>query len=260
MDALFLRVGLPDLVIGLDVDAFQAVPGDDVEIAHRFVVFRRVAGGDDDPARGDAVLAEYLILKELEHTGGERFGDAVDLVEEKDALPHPRLLHQAVDGADYLAHRIFGDLVLFAAELPRRDVGQAQRALARMVGHGIGDEANAELRGYLLHDGGLADAGRPDHEYGALFFHRDAVSAEFVLCKVGGHRVLYLLFGLRYVQKDPSLTNTVNHLKNIWRRCLLRAVCRCRTRAAAPRSPPLFSAVRAPAPRGTPPPKAARGA
>ena len=154
------RVFAPCLEVGLHVKALQAVPRCQVEVARRAVVLGRVAGSYHDPALGNLVAAEHLVLQELQHGGRERFRHAVDLVEEQDALAMPRLLDGIVDRGDDLAHGVFGHVVGFPAVFLLGDERQAQRALARVVGHGVGNESHLKLLGDLLDNGGFADAGR----------------------------------------------------------------------------------------------------
>ena len=81
---------------GSTSEALQAVPRRQVEVARRAVVLGRVAGRYHDPALGNRVAAEHLVLQELQHGGRERFRHAVDLVEEQDALAHAPSASMAV--------------------------------------------------------------------------------------------------------------------------------------------------------------------
>ena len=127
----------PDAEVGLHVDALHAVHHRGIEITGRAVVLRWVTGRDDDPADGQTVLAEGLVLQELQHGRGQRLRGAVDLIEEEYALAHARPLDGVVGGGDDLAHGIAADLVAVTAELVLGDVGEPQGALARVMRDGI---------------------------------------------------------------------------------------------------------------------------
>ena len=51
VDALLIGVFLPHIEVGLHIDALEPVPGDDVELPHRVVVLRGIAGRHDDSSR-----------------------------------------------------------------------------------------------------------------------------------------------------------------------------------------------------------------
>ena len=192
VDAVADGVVHPHVEVGLDVDALQAVHHGGVELARGAVVLRRVAGRDDDPARGQAVLAERLVLQELQHGGHEGLRRAVDLVQEEDALRDAALLDRVVRGGDDLAHGVAADLVRASAVLALRDVRQAERALARVVRDGVADEVDAETVRDLADDGRLADARGTHHDDGALHLRGDAVDPVLVLAEVRADRALDL--------------------------------------------------------------------
>ena len=56
-------VFLPDFIVCFHVDAFQAVPGDDVEFPDGVIVFGGIAGGDDNPASRDPMPSEDFVLQ-----------------------------------------------------------------------------------------------------------------------------------------------------------------------------------------------------
>ena len=202
VDAAAVGVFLPDREILLHVDALDAVERDHVELAHGFVVLGRVARRHDHPALGQALVAEGLALQKLQHHGRECLRDAVDLVEEQDALLDARAFHLAVDRGDDLAHGVGRDRVFLPAELLVLDVGQAERGLARVVGQRIGHQPHMGLVRDLLHDLGLADARRAHEQGGALTDGRDAVRAELVAREIGAQRVFDLVFGSFDVHKQ----------------------------------------------------------
>ena len=202
MDPGVHGVFLPRVVVRLDIDALQAVPGHNVKLADGVVVFRRVSGGHHDPAVGDLMTPEYLVLQKLEHGGGQRFRDAVDLVQEQNALLQAGVLHHIVDGGDDLAHRVFRYAVLLPAVGLFHDKRQAEGALTGMVAHGVADQADAELLCDLLHDRGLADTRRAHQKQRALFFQGDLILAEFIFGKIGKDRVADLF--LRILNVHPA--------------------------------------------------------
>ena len=202
--ALFQGVFLPRGVVRLDVDTLQAVPCDDVKLPCAAVIFRRIACGDHQPAVGHLVAAEGLELQKLQHGGRQRFGHAVDLVQEQNALLHAALLHHIVHRGDDLGHGVFRYLIFPAAVGLFHDQRQAQRRLAGVVGHGIGHQSHAQLIGHLLHDGGLADARRAHQEYRALALRRNTEIAEFVAGEIRPHGVADLLFRLSNVHSANS--------------------------------------------------------
>ena len=158
--ARFGSVGLPRAVVGLDVDFAQTVERHDVELVHRAVVLGRVARAHDDPSLRHLMFTERLELQELEHRGVQRLRNAVNLIEEQDALAQPRALHVIVNCRDDLRHRVLGCIEFLPLEFPMLDAGKAERALARMMRHGVRHDADAQLAGDLLHDCGLADSRR----------------------------------------------------------------------------------------------------
>ena len=194
MDAHLVGVALPGFDIRGDIEALHTVEGHDVEVAHRAVVLRRVAGGDDHESVRDLVGAEGLVLEELEHHRGEGLGHAVDLVEEEDALVDAGALDLLIDRGDDLGHGVLGDGILLAAERALRDEREADGRLACVMRDGVRHEVDAELRRDLLHDGGLADARRAHEEHRALLLDRDPVGAGLVLQEIGADRVDDFLF------------------------------------------------------------------
>ena len=200
----------PHVVVGLNLDALQAIPRGDVEVVSRAVVLGRVAGRHDDPAVGHGMAAEDLVLQKLQHGRRERLRYAVDLVEEQNALAAPRGLHRLIDRGDDLAHGVFGHLVFHAVIGFRRDERQAQRALAGMVGHGVGHESHFQFLGDLLHDGRLADARRAQQEHRTLALGRQKIVAELVFSEIGDHGVFDLLFCFADIHSGSSSSTKVS--------------------------------------------------
>ena len=84
-----------------------------------------------------------------------------------------------------------------------RNKGQADGTLPGMVGNGIGDQIDPALQGYLLHNGGLADAGRADHQDGPLPFDRNLICACFILFQIGFDGVDDFLLCLFDIHSNP---------------------------------------------------------
>ena len=196
---------LPDGQVSLHVHALDPVQRDDVELPHALVVLGRVARGGDDPALGHFLVAEGFALQKLQHGGGQRLGDTVDLVDEQNALRKAGVLHALVHAGDDLAHGVLGDGHGFAAVLPLLDHGQAHGALAGVVGDGIGHQGHPLLPGNLLHDLGFSDAWRAHQQNGPLANGGNGILAVLVPAEIGPDRVGDLLFGTLDVQGSQLL-------------------------------------------------------
>ena len=194
MDPGLYRVLPERLVIRLHLDLLDPVQSHHVKIPDGFVVFRRISRGHDHPALGNGMISEGLALQELQHGRGQRLGHAVDLVDKKDALPQARLFHLFIDRGHDLAHGVLCDRLFLSPVFPLRDEGKADGALARMVGDGVGYQADAAFPCDLLHDLRLADARSSQKQYGPLPDDRDLISAVRILQKIGFHRVFDFLF------------------------------------------------------------------
>ena len=206
MNAAFSGVFLPDAEILLDVDFLDAVERHNVKFAHGFVVFGRIACRHDHPALRKLLIAEGLALQELKHHRRQRFRNAVDLVEEQNALGNARALDLAVDRGDDLAHGVARYRAFLAAQTHLFDKRQTERGLARVVGQRVGHQTHAGLLRDLLHDLGLADARRADEQHRTLPDGRNAPRPEFVLREIRTQRVLYLLLRSFYIhEKAPRL-------------------------------------------------------
>ena len=190
----FGSIGLPRAVVRLDIDFAQTVKRHDVELVHRAVVLGRVARTHDDPSFRHLMFAERLELQELEHRGIQRLRNAVDLVEEQDALAQPRALHVIVNRRDDLRHRVLGCIEFLPLEFPMLDMGKAERALARMMCHGVRHDADAQLAGDLLHDGGLADSRRAHQENRSLVHGGNREQPRVIPLQICLNSVFHLLF------------------------------------------------------------------
>ena len=186
---------LPYLQVGLNVHPTDTVQRDDIEIADRFVILRRVACRHDDPAGRYSLVAEGLALQELQHGGGQRLGNAVDLVDEEDALFQAGGFHLGVDAGNDLAHGVFGHRDILVAVMALPDEGQAHGALAGVVGDGVGHQCHPALPGHLLHHLRFANARRAHQQDGALPDGGNGVFAQRILGKVSFYGMLDLFFG-----------------------------------------------------------------
>ena len=81
VNALFIGVFLPDGEVRFYVDFLHTVQCHHIEFPDAFVIFRGVACGGDKPAIGHLMGAEGLCLQKLQHSRGQCFGGAVDLVD-----------------------------------------------------------------------------------------------------------------------------------------------------------------------------------
>ena len=196
VDALSPGVFLPDGEVLCHVHALHTVQRHHVEVPDGLVVLRRVARRHDEPSLRQVLVAEGLALQKLQHHGGQRLADAVDLVQEQNALGQARPLHHLVHGGQNLAHGVLRNGVFLAAVGPLFDERQADGALAGVVGDGVGHQAHALLRRDLLHDLGLADARRAHQQHGPLPDRGDQVIPQGVLFEIRLQRVGDLLLCL----------------------------------------------------------------
>ena len=141
--------------------------------------------------------AELLVLQEVKHRGRQCLGNAVDLVDEEDALPATLLLHRIVDGCDDLAHGVPGDGVFRTAVLPRLDHWEPDGGLAGVVRDSVSDVD-------LGHDGRLAEPrGSYEHE-GPLPAARDDVVPGRVFAQIRYDCALHVVFGGLDIHDDDS--------------------------------------------------------
>ena len=185
VDAPSPGVLLPDGEVLRHIDALHPVQRHHVKVPDGAVVLRRVSRRRDEPALRQPLVAEGLALEELEHHGGQGLRDAVDLIQEEDALFQAGFFHQLVHGGQNLTHGVLGDRVLLPAVNPLLDHGQAHGALAGVVGNGVGHQTHAALRGDLLHNLGLADARRPHQQHGPLPDGGNEIVAQGVSGEIG---------------------------------------------------------------------------
>ena len=203
-DPMVEGVGFPRRIVRLDLDHLQAVAGGGVKLPDALVEAGRVSGGDHHPALGDLVPTEHLILQKEQHGRRQCLGNAVDLVEEKDALGLAGGAHTVVDAGNDLAHGVLADLIGLAAVRLFHNDGQTQRALAGVVGHGVADQTQPHLVRDLLHDGRFAQTRRTQQEHRPLMHQRHPVAAQRVFLQVDLHRILDLLFCTCYIHDSAS--------------------------------------------------------
>ena len=98
VEAPAVGVLLPDGEVLLHVDALHPVQRHHVKVPDGLVILRRIACRHDQPALRQPLVAEGLALQKLQHHGSQRLADAVDLIQEEDALPQARPLHQLIYG------------------------------------------------------------------------------------------------------------------------------------------------------------------
>ena len=146
-------------------------------------------------------------LQKLQHRGIERLGHAVDFVEKEDSPVMPCFLAVIVNRCDDLAHRVLADVELLAAVALVHDEGQAERALPRVVRHGIRHKPDAELSCNLSDHSRFPNAGCAEEEQGALRFGRDEVGAGFIAGKVSLDGVHDLVLRFCDVHTGSSFRN-----------------------------------------------------
>ncbi len=208
VDRLVPSVLLPDGKVRFHVDPSHAVQRHDVEFARGAVVFRRVSGRDDDPSFRHLLVAERLPLQKLKHGGGQRLGDAIDLVDKEDSLPEARLLHPVVDGGDDLAHGVFRHGMFPARIGLFQNERQADGALPRVVRDGVGHQRHPAFPRGLFDHLRFADAGRAHQQQRPLPHRRDAVVPVFIppeVCADGVFNLFFCLFNIHNGANPPSL-------------------------------------------------------
>ena len=173
MDALFVGVFLPHIVVRLHINALQPIPCNNIEFPDRVVIFRRITCSDHNPAVGYTVPSEYLVLQKLQHGRGQGFRHTVDLVQEQNTLSETGALHHVIDRSNNLGHGVLGHTIFHTAVDLLLDKWQTKRALPGVVGHGITDETHTQFFCHLFHDGSLANAGRAHQKNGPLPLDRN---------------------------------------------------------------------------------------
>ena len=192
-------VVLPDGKARLQINAPHPVERRHIKASRGLVIARRIACRRDHPPLRQRMDAEGLVLQHLQNRGHERLGDAVDLVEEQDSRLQSGFLHLFVDRGNDLAHGVLRRTVLPPSRRTVNNDWQAERALARVVRHGIADEADMLLLRKLRQDGRFADTRRAHEQNGPLLFARYAPQAVLRSGRIGADGLPQLLFCLFYI-------------------------------------------------------------
>ena len=194
VDPGIVGIFLPDLEIRIHVDHLDTVQRDHVKITHGLIVFRGIAGCDDDPPFRHLLVAEGLLLQELQHGRRKGLGHTVDLVNEQDPFLLAGQFHSVIHRSNDLAHGIFRHLISPSAVFLLRNKRKTHRALPGVMGDRIRDQRQVTLRSDLLHDLRLADPGRAHQKHRPLPDLRNPVITELILLKIGRDSVHDLLF------------------------------------------------------------------
>ena len=168
VDLIFLCVGEPDGKLRKHLDLPHTVKRCHIKFPHRFIIFRRISGGHDQPVIRDVLIAEFFVLQKLQHYRSEGLGDAVNFIEKEDTPLLSGLLHAVIDRGDDLAHRVFRCMYHFPFDSTCADLRKAHGTLTRMVCHRVGNKPHTALFCDLLHNCRFSDARRADQENGTL--------------------------------------------------------------------------------------------
>ena len=127
----------PHLEVRLNIYNLQSVKGSHVELPYRPVILGRISRSHDNPAFGNGMPSEHLVLKELKHRRTECLRHTVYLIEEKYPLLDAALFNGLIYRCYDLTHRVFGDRVFLSSESLLRDIGKSERRLPCMMSHRI---------------------------------------------------------------------------------------------------------------------------
>ena len=199
VDLIFLCIGKPHGKLGNHLDLPHTVKRCHIKFPHRFIIFRRISGGHDQPVIRDVLIAEFFVLQKLQHYRSEGLGDAVNFIEKKDTPLLSVLRHAVIDRGDDLAHRVFRCMYRFPFDFTCADLRKAHGTLTRMVCHRVGDKPHTALFCDLLHNCRFSDARRADQENGALLPERNQWKTNFISCKVCAQGCFNCLFCFLYV-------------------------------------------------------------
>lgn len=208
VQAARMRIAPPDGIAFLDLQQPHTIHRGRVEEPRGLVVLRWISGSGDHPALRQAMRAELLALQQLEHGRHQRLRDAVDLIQEEDPAIRSGLLHPVVDGSEYFAHGILRRGAGLSAVLLLPNERQSERALSRVVRHGVRDQSDVHFVRKLRQDCRLADARRPHQQRRPLMQHRNAQLTVLRPFRVGQHHPPQLLLGLPYIHPSslPGLS------------------------------------------------------
>ena len=181
MDALTVRVLLPNREVCLHINLLEPVQGHYIELPHGFIVLRRIPCRHDDPPFRHSVGAESLSLKELEHSRRQSLRHTVYLIDKKDTFLHPRMLHLFIHRGNDLAHRIFRHRILPSSVFFLADKREPHGALPGMVGNGIRRQTDLQFFCNLFHDLRFPDSRRSHEEHRALSHCRYLIFTKSIL-------------------------------------------------------------------------------
>ena len=192
-------VFLPDTVISLHINSADTIQGYHIKLSDRFVVLRRVSGCHNDPAFRDLLITKHFPLQKLQHGRRQCLRHTVDLIDKKDSLVKPGLLHPAVYTGNDLTHRVFGDGICLSSIRGFPDKRQSNRTLSGMMSNIIGNQSDLTLSGNLLHDLRFTDSGRSDQKDRSLAKRRNTIIPQIILiqiCLYGMFNFIFCFFNV----------------------------------------------------------------
>ena len=158
----------PYIEIWFNIDSFYAVQSDNIKFSGRFIVFNRISGGSNDPARWNRMGTKCFILQKLQHSGNQRFGYTVDLIDKKDSFFTAGFFYLFINRSNDLAHGVFCYGIFFSLKILFYNDRETDSTLACMMCNCISNQSDSTFSGGLFHDRCFADTGRPDQENRSL--------------------------------------------------------------------------------------------
>ena len=150
----------PYIEIRFNIDSFYAVQSDNIKFSGRFIVFNRISGGSNDPAGWNRMCTKCFILQKLQHSGNQRFGYTVDLIDKKDSFFTAGFFHLFINRSNDLAHSVLCYGIFSSLKILFYNDRETDSTLACMMRNCISDQADSTFSGGLFHDRCFADAGR----------------------------------------------------------------------------------------------------
>ena len=193
MYASFIRVFLPGGKVLLNLDLPDPVQRHNVKLPHRFVVLRRISGRYNHKALRQMMCAKGFVLQKLQHGRCQCLRDAVDFIQKQDSLLYAAFLNLIIYRGNDFTHGILSDRGLLSSILLFGKKRKADRALPRMVRNGVGNQIDPALSCSLLHDGCLADSGRPDQKERTLLLHGNQIFPHLIFLCIGPNGADHLL-------------------------------------------------------------------
>ena len=206
MDTLFVGVFFPHPIVRFHIDPLQPIPGDNIKFTDGVIELRRIACGNHNPALGNPVTTENLVLQKLQHGRRQGFGHAVDLIQKQNAFLQAGFLHHIVNRGNDFRHCVLRHAVFPAAVSLVGNKRQTQCGLTGMMGHGVADQTHSQFTGHLFHNGGLTDTGRAHKENRPLPFNGDSIITVSILGKICLHGIVNLFFGLLNIHTSSSFS------------------------------------------------------